>query len=103
MSTQKENTAKYGQESCDAFSPTTPNELFDITLIIGEQKLYTSRLILSCASPVWGKMLTSDFKEKSSSVIPLPGKVYDEVLEMLLSIMTGYRKPVTRKISYTCL
>ena len=81
----------------DEISPTSPNELFDITLLIGEDKLYTSRMILSCASPVWRRLFTSDFKEKSTSEIPLPGKKYSAVLELLLCITPGFRKFVTCK------
>ena len=86
------------EEICNDMSPTKPSELFDITLVIGDQKLYTARLILSCASPVWGTMFTSNFKEKSSSVLQLPGKDYNGVLEMLLCITPGFRKLITGKL-----
>ena len=89
--------SKGSEESRDGINPKTPSELFDITLVLGEEKLYTSRLILNFASPVWRKMLTSDFKEKSSSEIPLPEKSYQAVLEMLLCITPGINKHITRK------
>ena len=60
-------------------------------------QLYTSRLILSCASLVWRTMFTSNCKEKSISEIPLPGKEYQAVLELLYCIMPGVKKSVTRK------
>ena len=85
------------EESSDEITPTTPHELYDITLVVGEQKLYTSRLILSCVSPVWRTMFSSNFKEKLISEIPLPEKGYQAVLELLYCIMPGVKKAVTRK------
>ena len=89
-----ETSEESNEESCGDISPTTPSELFDITLVIGDKKLYTSRSILSCASPVFRKIL-SNLKNKLISEIPLPGKNYQSVLEMLLFITPGINKRIT--------
>ena len=48
-------------------------------------------------------MLTSDFKEKSSSEIPLPEKSYQAVLEMLLCITPGINNHITCELLYFSL
>ena len=44
------------------------------------------RYTLAMWSPVFEKMFTSEFKEKKSCVIPLPGKKVSEIKELLLII-----------------
>ena len=73
---------------------TNPDEFSDVTLIAEGRKLYTSRAILASASPVWRTMLTSEFKEKNQPEIPLPGKSYREVCELLLCVTPGINKDI---------
>ena len=63
-----------------------PWEHSDLVLLVEGQPLHVHRLILSMTSPVFSRMLKGDFKEKTARTIPLPGKKYDQVREMLLAI-----------------
>ena len=82
-------------ESADELQLTTPSEFSDVTLVVEGRKLYTSRAILASASPVWRALLTSEFKDKNQSDIPLPGKSYSEVCELLLCVTPGIKKEIT--------
>ena len=42
-------------------------------------------------------MFTSDFKEKEAGEIPLPGKKFEEVHELLKCISPAIQKPVDGK------
>ena len=88
-------TNKSKTELSDADVPSTnPDEFSDVTLVVEGRKLYTSRAILASASPVWRAMLTSEFKEKTQPEIPLPGKSYRDVCELLLCITPGINKEI---------
>ena len=58
----------------------------DVVLVVEGQKLHVHRGTLAIWSPVFDTMFTSDFKEKNSVEIPLPGKKADEI-KLLLQIM----------------
>ncbi len=55
----------------------------DIVLLVEEKRLYASKMILSMWSPVFEAMFQDNFKEKNAKEIQLPGKKYNDVLEML--------------------
>ena len=70
----------------DSSGPTDfaePWKLSDVVLVVEEQRFHVHRSILALWSPVFERMFTSDFKEKNSDEIPLPGKKASEIKELL--------------------
>lgn len=63
-----------------------PWKFSDVVLVVEGQKLHVHRSTLAIWSPVFDTMFTSDFKEKNSVEIPLPGKKANEI-KLLLQIM----------------
>ena len=55
----------------------------DVVLLVEEQRFHVHRSTLAFCSPVFERMFTSDFKEKNSDEIPLPGKKVSEIKELL--------------------
>jgi len=60
-----------------------PWKLSDVVLVAEEQKFHVHRGTLAFWSPVFERMFTSEFKEKNSDEIPLPGKKASEIKELL--------------------
>ena len=60
-----------------------PWDYSDVIIIVEGHRLHVHRSILSMCSPVFRKMLSSDFKEKTSLEINLPGKTVETIREML--------------------
>ena len=58
----------------------------DVILVVEDQKFHVHRSTLAMWSPVFEKMFTSEFKEKTLCEIPLPGKKASEIKELLLII-----------------
>jgi len=58
----------------------------DTVMVVEQERLHVHKAILSMCSPVFRTMLSSDFKEKSSAEIQLPGKKKEHVKEMLVNI-----------------
>ena len=94
-SSNHEDTKLNKAKSTDELQLTTPSEFSDVTLVVEGRKLYTSRAILASASPVCRAILTSEFKEKNQPEIPLPGKLYRDVCELLLCVTPGINKQIT--------
>ena len=65
---------------------SVPWKCSDVILVVERQKFHVHRFSLAMRSPVFEKMLTLGFKEKSSCEIPLPGKKASEIKELLLII-----------------
>lgn len=63
-----------------------PWHLSDVVLVVEEKRFHVHKGTLSMWSPVFEKMFCSEFREKSSSEIPLPGKKASEIREMLLVV-----------------
>ena len=63
-----------------------PWKCSDVVLVVEDQKFHVHRYTLAMWSPVFEKMFTSEFKEKKSCEIPLPGKKASEIRELLLII-----------------
>ena len=63
-----------------------PWEDSDLVLVVEQEKFHVHRLILSMNSPVFKAMFTGQFKEATSSEIPLPGKKANEILDFLQHI-----------------
>lgn len=70
----------------------------DVILIVEGKRLYTSRTLLSMASPVFARMLTST-ETKGKKEIPLAGKTYDHVLELLYILHPAYQRRITGKLA----
>jgi len=77
---------------------TEPWKFSDVVLVVEGQKLHVHRSTLSIWSPVFNTMFTSDFKEKNSVEIPLPGKKAQEI-KLLLQIMydTSWNRSIMTK------
>lgn len=73
-----EQTAKKLRTEEQTQKGTPPNHSFspfnfpDLTIKIGDEKLYINKYYLMEMSPVFHKMLNGDFKEKNASEIELP-------------------------------
>ena len=72
---------KPGNASPTDFSE--PWKLSDLVLVVEEQRFHVHRGTLAFWSPVFERMFTSDFKEKNSDEISLPGKKASEIKELL--------------------
>ena len=80
----------------DIPDPTQPDDFTDIVLVVAGRRLYTCRGLLASASPVWRRMLFKDgFLEKDGREIPLPGKTFEDMLELLLCITPATQKPIS--------
>ena len=78
-------------------SPTDfaePWKLSDVVLVVEEQRFHVHRSTLAFWSPVFERMFTSDFKEKNSDEIPLPGKKASEIKELLQIMYTSLEEKV---------
>ena len=61
----------------------------DVVLVVQRRKFHVHRVILTIWSPVFKKMFTSEFREKYSFEIPLPGKEASEIEELLQLIYSN--------------
>ena len=80
---------------------SAPWKFSDVVLVVEDQKFHVHRGTLAYWSPVFEKMFTSEFKEKSNNEISLPGKKASEI-NHLLHIMypSMEEKPVTKSNCY---
>ncbi|KAL3881850.1 hypothetical protein ACJMK2_028242 [Sinanodonta woodiana] len=67
----------------------------DLQLKVEDKYLYVPKSHLAMVSPVFQLMFESDFKEKDLSVLPLPGKKYEDVLTFLKCTHPGALVKVT--------
>ena len=63
-----------------------PWEFSDVVLLVEGHRFNVHRSILGIWSPVFSRMFTADFREKTARQVPLPGKKASEIKEMLLVI-----------------
>ncbi|XP_076085258.1 BTB and MATH domain-containing protein 36-like [Mytilus galloprovincialis] len=78
----------------DAFS--------DIVLVVEGKRLYTARSLLSMSSPVLTRLLQSpEFKEKRE--IPLTGKKYEHILELLYILHPAYQRKLSDQSIFVIL
>lgn len=66
----------------------------DVVLLVEGKRFHVHRSILAMWSPVFSKMFTADFKERTARVLPLPGKKASEISEMLLVIYPTSAKQI---------
>ena len=71
-----------------------PWEFSDVVLLVEENRFHVHRSILAMWSPVFSKMFTANFKEKTEQVIRLPEKKASEIREMLLVIYPKSAKQI---------
>lgn len=67
----------------------------DAIFVVEEQKLHVHRWVLSRFSPVFDKMFSSNFLEKSKTEIALPGKKHDEFQVLMLMVYSLAERPIT--------
>jgi len=76
---------------------TEPWDESDVSFTVEGRKIYASKTILSMWSPVLKAMFGGAFRESSASSIDLPGKQYNEVLE-LVRVLHPPIKPLDGKL-----
>ena len=74
-----------------------PWKLSDVVLVVEKQRFHVHRSTLAFWSPVFERMLTSDFKEKNSDEIPFPGKKASEIKELLQIMYPSLEEKVVRR------
>lgn len=80
----------------DVLDFSQPWELSDVVLVVEEERFHVHRSILAMWSPVFSKMFTAQFKEKTAKEIPLPEKKAREIKELLLVIYPTSSKQVDK-------
>ncbi len=80
------------------FDFTKPTPFYDIILNIEDKKLYCNRALLAIWSPVFETMFKSNFLERDSMEISLPGKSFDDIKELLAVIYPPNRPIVATNI-----
>nr|KAG5712572.1 hypothetical protein BaRGS_011546 [Batillaria attramentaria] len=77
----------------------TPDDTTDVIFIVEQKKLYFNKMLLGMCSPVFKRMFTADFKEKSEKEIPLPGKKHEDMVAFLQQIHPLHcGEPITEKV-----
>ncbi|KAL3881854.1 hypothetical protein ACJMK2_028246 [Sinanodonta woodiana] len=71
------------------FDFTTKSAWTDLQLKVEDKTLWVPKSFLIVVSPVFRRMYESDFKERKTLVLPLPGKKYEDVLEFLKCTITA--------------
>jgi len=62
---------------------TQPWDHSDVSFAVEGHHIYANKTILSMWSPVFNAMFSGAFKESDAAVIDLPGKQYNDVLELI--------------------
>lgn len=76
-------------------SSNTINTKSDLILIVGKERFYCHRLLLSLVSPVFTRMFEGQFKEHEEREIVLEGKTSDSILELLKYIYPQFNGEIT--------
>ena len=78
-----------------------PWKLSDLVLVVEEERFHVHRAMLAFWSPVFEKMFTSEFQEKDTNEVSLPGKKASEIKEMLLLMYPSLtEKEITEENCY---
>lgn len=72
-----------------------PWKMSDVVLVVEDEKFHVHRNVLALWSPVFEKMFTSNFREKSKGEIRLPGKQAESVKALLLMIYPPANDEIT--------
>ena len=75
----------------------------DVVLLVEGIRFHAHRSILAMWSPVFSRMFTADFKEKTAQTLPLPEKKASEIREMLLVIYPTSAKQIDESNYYFLL
>ncbi|GMS97596.1 hypothetical protein PENTCL1PPCAC_19771, partial [Pristionchus entomophagus] len=67
----------------------SPNEINNVTLLIGDKKLRVSKDVLAVHSPVFSVMFFGNFAEKGKEEIEIKDVVYEEFIDLLNLIYLG--------------
>ena len=101
MSNSVFRPTSFGQMEENLFSQ--PWKESNLILVVEGIRFHVHRDVLILCSPVFEAMLSSDFKEKFAEEIPLPGKMADEIEELLEAIYPDRRFTVTRENCFLLL
>jgi hypothetical protein len=82
----------------EQFDFTKPTPFYDIILNVEDKKLYCNRAFLAIWSPVFETMFKSNFRERDSMEINLPGKSFDDIKELLAVIYPPNRPVVATNV-----
>ena len=82
---------------------SVPWKMSDLALVVEDKRFHVHRSILAMCSPVFDRMLSSDFREKNATEIPLPGKKADEIEEMLRAIYPYVEHRICDENSFSLL
>ena len=66
-----------------------------------DQSLFVSKGFLMYSSPVFDRMLKSEFREKQNNLIKMVGKDFEQFQDLLLHLHPGRRKSITGEV-YFC-
>ncbi|XP_046582189.1 BTB and MATH domain-containing protein 36-like isoform X1 [Haliotis rubra] len=72
-----------------------PSIKTNVALVMEGRRLHVNRSVLATASDVFDKMFYGKFKETQKREVPLPGKRYADIVDMLLCIYPSELRPVT--------
>lgn len=78
----------------DVVGFSRPWDFSDVILLVEGKRFHVHRSILAMWSPVFSRMFSADFKEKTAQVVPLPEKKSSEIKEMLLVIYPTSSKQI---------
>lgn len=73
------------------------SDVTDLTLVVEDRKLHVAKVVLIDASPVFRKMLTGEFKEKTMSELELHGKEFSTFVPFLRCIFPREEFKLTGK------
>ncbi|GMT01643.1 hypothetical protein PENTCL1PPCAC_23817, partial [Pristionchus entomophagus] len=62
---------------------TSPNEMGNVTLVVGGRKLLVSKEYLAIHSPFFAAMFYGKFAEKRKEEVEIKGVIYEEFLDLL--------------------
>ena len=71
-----------------------PWDFSDVVLVVEGKRFHVHRSILAMWSPVFSRMFSADFREKTAQVLHLPEKKASEIKEMLLVIYPTSAKQI---------
>ncbi|XP_046546693.1 BTB and MATH domain-containing protein 36-like isoform X2 [Haliotis rubra] len=84
---QREISSSVFDEPCDKS---------DVALVVEGRSLHVNKAVLATASDFFDTMFNGNFKEKQEREVPLPGKRYTDIVDMLLCIYPSELRPVTK-------